>query len=140
MITNANLETVFFSTSPFVMERQINSPRFSILFAFVVIMLGTHKPQQQATTAKIKIPKMIIRFRFCNPTQRKSRIRDFYLFAPACFCEDGNEWVWTFFATSFRYRKGNFYGSDQDLFNPKDPTVLKILRHAVRAEITLDTK
>ena len=36
----------------FVMERQINSPRCSFAFAFVVIMLGTHKPQQQATLKK----------------------------------------------------------------------------------------
>ena len=33
----------------FVMESQINSPRFSFTLAFVMVMLGTHKPQQQAT-------------------------------------------------------------------------------------------
>ena len=36
----------------FVMESQINSPRFSFAFAFTMIMLGTHKPQQQAALTK----------------------------------------------------------------------------------------
>ena len=36
----------------FVMEIQINSPRFCFAFAFVTIMLGTRKPQQQAMLTK----------------------------------------------------------------------------------------
>ena len=39
----------FFFAFAFVMERQICSTRFSFAFAFAMVMLGTHKPQQQAT-------------------------------------------------------------------------------------------
>ena len=49
-ITNENPEILF--RFRFVMKRQINSPRISFAFAFVMIMLGTHKPQQQATLTK----------------------------------------------------------------------------------------
>ena len=68
----------------FVMERQIDSPRFSFAFAFVMVMLGTHEPQQQATlTNKNKIPEIFFRFRFRNSTERKENPKswDFYLFS-----------------------------------------------------------
>ena len=56
-----------------VMEPKINFPRFSFAFAFVTIMLGKHKPQQQATLTKTnQIPEIFFRFRFRNPTERKS--------------------------------------------------------------------
>ena len=56
----------------FVMERQIYAPWFSLTFAFVLNMLSTHKPQQQATITKnCKIPEMSFCFR--NPTERKSK-------------------------------------------------------------------
>ena len=48
------------------MERQINFPRFSFAIAFVTIMLGKHKPQQQATLTKkrYQIPKISFAFAF----------------------------------------------------------------------------
>ena len=62
------------------MERQINFPRFSFAFAFVIVMLGTHEPRQQATlTNKNKIPEIFFRFR--NSTKRKSKILGFYFFS-----------------------------------------------------------
>ena len=71
MITNQNLEICFHIR--FRMERRINSPRFSFTFVFAMIMLGTHKPQQEATLTKsIKIPEIFFRFRSRNAIERKS--------------------------------------------------------------------
>ena len=47
-------------------------------------MLGTHKPQQQTTLTKNKrkeIPEISFRFRFRNPTERKSQIPEFSFFS-----------------------------------------------------------
>ena len=66
----------------FVMGRQINSPRFSFAFAFAMIMLGTHKPQQQAThTKSIKIPEILTNFRFRNLTAGKSKYPGTFIFS-----------------------------------------------------------
>ena len=66
----------------FVMERQRNSHGFSFAFALLMIMLGTYKPQQQVTlTKQIKIREIFFRFRFCNSTQRKSKIPAFVFFS-----------------------------------------------------------
>ena len=50
----------------------------------------THKPQQQATlTKKNKFPEIFFRFRFRNPTERKSKILGFlFFFACNCFCKN----------------------------------------------------
>ena len=65
---------------------------FRICFCNVMVMLGTHKPQQQATlTKRNKIPEIFFRFRFRNSTGRKSQILGFlFIFACNYFCEDGN--------------------------------------------------
>ena len=57
-----------------------------------MVMLGTHKPQQQVTlTNKNKIPEIFFRFRFRNSTERKSQILGFlFIFACNYFCEDGS--------------------------------------------------
>ena len=44
----------------------MNSLRFGFAFAFVNLMLGMHKPQQQATLTKLKIPEIFFRFRFAE--------------------------------------------------------------------------
>ena len=63
------------------MEGQINSPNFSFVLAFVMIMLIMDKPQKQATLTKLfKNPKILFRFRFRNSTERKSKIMDFYFY------------------------------------------------------------
>ena len=65
-ITNENLENLF-------CFRFRNGKANKFAFVSVVIMLGTHKPQQQATLTKsIKIPEIFFRFRFRNSTDRKS--------------------------------------------------------------------
>ena len=65
----------------FVMERQIYSPRFCFVFAFVMNMLGTHKPQQQATiTKKNNSQRVIFVFVFVIQQTRNLKSRDFYLF------------------------------------------------------------
>ena len=52
--------------------------RFSFIFAFAMIMLGTHKSQQQATITKIdQIPEVIFRFHFCNQLREKPKSRNF---------------------------------------------------------------
>ena len=55
-------------------------------------MLGTHKPQQQATQMKkIQIPETILRFRSRNPTKRSPKSWIFFFIAFACngLCDDG---------------------------------------------------
>ena len=82
----------FYFAFAFAMERKINSPRFSFTFAFVMIILGMHKPQQQASlTRQMKIPEIFFCFRFRNFQQRENpKSWDFYFFfACNCFCEDG---------------------------------------------------
>ena len=108
----------------FVMERQINSPRFSFTFAFKIIMLGTHKPEQQATlTNKNKIPEIFFLFHFRNSTERKSQIMGFlFIFACNCFCEDGSCCPSVFLWLNFQ-RFVLLWSS-----YPKYPTVLKMLR------------
>ena len=45
-------------------------------------MLGTHKPQQQATVTKqIKIPEIFFRFRFRNLTAENPKSWDFFFFS-----------------------------------------------------------
>ena len=76
----------------FLMERQIYSSNFSFTFAFVINMLGTHRPrQQQATITKKRRKSPEISFRFRNPTERENpKSWDFYfLFARNRMCEDG---------------------------------------------------
>ena len=93
MVVNENLGIFFFFAFPFAMQRQmLDSSRFSFVIAFVVSMLGFHKPQPQATpTTKNRIPDIFFRFRFRNPTMRKSQTHgNFLSFARNCFCEDGS--------------------------------------------------
>ena len=66
----------------FVLERQINFLRFSFAFAFVTIMLGKHKPHQQATlTKKNQIPDIFFRFCFLIQKRENPRSWDFYFFS-----------------------------------------------------------
>ena len=52
-----------------------NPPRFSFEFAFVMNMLGTHKPQQQAALKrKCQIAEILIRFRLNHAAKRESEI------------------------------------------------------------------
>ena len=47
--------------------------------AFVMIMLGTHKPQQQATlTKQLNVPEIFFLFCFRNLPETKSQIQGFY--------------------------------------------------------------
>ena len=63
----------------FVMERQINFPRFSFAFAFVKIMLGKHKPQQQATpTKQNQIPEISFAFTFVIQKRENPKSWDSY--------------------------------------------------------------
>ena len=75
----------------FVVERQTHSPRFSFAFAFVMIILGMHTPQQQATLRKKKLKSQRFSCAFAFVIQQrgnpKSRI---FFFASNCFCEDGS--------------------------------------------------
>ena len=58
-ITNENLEILF--RIRFRNGKAYASPRYSLAFAFVMIMLGMHMPQQQATlTKQIKIPESFL--------------------------------------------------------------------------------
>ena len=52
----------------FAMERQINSLRLSFTFAFIMTMLGTHKPQQQATLTS---PRFSFAFAFVIQLREK---------------------------------------------------------------------
>ena len=70
--TSENLEICF----------QINSPRFSFAFAFAMIMLGTHKPQQQAALTKTKeIREIFFAFAFVIQQREHLKSQDFYFFA-----------------------------------------------------------
>ena len=60
-----------------------------LAFAFAVIMLGMHKPQQQATITKKKhkIPVILFRFRFVIRQSETPKSPDF--FAHNRLCEEG---------------------------------------------------
>ena len=62
MITNENLEILF--CFRFRNGKANKFPRFSFVFAFVMVMLGTHKPQQQATLTNIKKQRFSFAFAF----------------------------------------------------------------------------
>ena len=71
MITNENPEILFccrFRNG----GGNLIPPTFSFALAFIMIMLGTHKPQQTTLTNKNKIPEIFFRFSSRNSTARKS--------------------------------------------------------------------
>ena len=56
-----------------------------------MVMMGTHKPQQQATlTNKNKIPEILFRVRFRNSTEKILNPGIFIDFRLIFFCEDGS--------------------------------------------------
>ena len=66
----------------FVMERQINPHRFSFAFVFAMVMLGTHKLQQQT---------IFFAFAFVIQQRENPKSWEFsYFFACKRFCEDDN--------------------------------------------------
>ena len=55
-----------------------------------MIMLGTHKPQQQATLTKIEIPEYFFHFRFRTSTEKILNPEIRICLNSKCFCEDDN--------------------------------------------------
>ena len=78
------------------MEKQIDSPRFSLAFAFVMGIVGLAQATTTGHTYQTKPnPRdflvIFLCFLFRNPTERKSQIpRIINVFACDCFCVDGN--------------------------------------------------
>ena len=63
------------------MERKINSPRVSFAFAFVMLMFGTHEPQQQATLTKLKSQRFPLAFAFAIQQRENPKFWDFHVFS-----------------------------------------------------------
>ena len=78
----------FYFAFAFVMEKANKLPRISFAFAFATIMLGLHKPQQQATCAKIfKIPQMFIRFAFVIQQRENPKLDGCFRGLPSRGCK-----------------------------------------------------